>query len=160
MSSLALSSYSSFCSGMLPEAILPPSKEHSYAQWLERTYQPRESRGTQMGKTDSLLSPIITQRSEVSHSPPLYAHGMESYCVTQNCRLTSPLKCHLLIILAFSDLKCTFSLVLHPHRCNEGSGNYQQWRYEAVYSVSTVRRLCSPREFLLEMNLQIIFIIN
>ncbi|CAB1351242.1 unnamed protein product, partial [Coregonus sp. 'balchen'] len=26
-------------SGMLPEAVLPPSKEHSYAQWLERTYQ-------------------------------------------------------------------------------------------------------------------------
>ncbi|XP_028978530.2 histone-lysine N-methyltransferase 2A isoform X2 [Esox lucius] len=28
-----------FPSGMLPEAVLPPSKEHSYAQWLERTYQ-------------------------------------------------------------------------------------------------------------------------
>ncbi|KAK7898911.1 hypothetical protein WMY93_019764 [Mugilogobius chulae] len=28
-------------SGMLPEAVLPPSKEHSYAQWLERSYQQR-----------------------------------------------------------------------------------------------------------------------
>uniref|UniRef100_A0A3Q3MGY6 [histone H3]-lysine(4) N-methyltransferase n=1 Tax=Mastacembelus armatus TaxID=205130 RepID=A0A3Q3MGY6_9TELE len=33
-----------FPSGMLPEAVLPPSKEHSYAQWLERTYQSKESR--------------------------------------------------------------------------------------------------------------------
>lgn len=40
-------------SDMLPEAVLPPSKEHSYAQWLERTYQPKESRGPQTGKTDS-----------------------------------------------------------------------------------------------------------
>uniref|UniRef100_A0A8C4F679 [histone H3]-lysine(4) N-methyltransferase n=1 Tax=Dicentrarchus labrax TaxID=13489 RepID=A0A8C4F679_DICLA len=31
-----------FPSGMLPEAVLPPSKEHSYAQWLERTYQPKD----------------------------------------------------------------------------------------------------------------------
>ncbi|KAJ0055082.1 hypothetical protein NL108_009016 [Boleophthalmus pectinirostris] len=28
-------------SGMLPEAVLPPSKEHSYAQWMERSYQQR-----------------------------------------------------------------------------------------------------------------------
>ncbi|XP_067111823.1 histone-lysine N-methyltransferase 2B [Osmerus mordax] len=28
-----------FPRGMLPEAVLPPSREHSYAQWLERTYQ-------------------------------------------------------------------------------------------------------------------------
>ncbi|XP_030596227.1 histone-lysine N-methyltransferase 2B isoform X2 [Archocentrus centrarchus] len=40
-------------SDMLPEAVLPPSKEHSYAQWLERTYQHKESRGPQTGKTDS-----------------------------------------------------------------------------------------------------------
>uniref|UniRef100_A0A8C6S2X1 [histone H3]-lysine(4) N-methyltransferase n=1 Tax=Neogobius melanostomus TaxID=47308 RepID=A0A8C6S2X1_9GOBI len=32
-----------FPSGMLPEAVLPPSKEHSYAQWLERSYQQRAS---------------------------------------------------------------------------------------------------------------------
>ena len=25
-------------SGMLPEAVLPPSDEHSYAQWLERDH--------------------------------------------------------------------------------------------------------------------------
>ncbi|KAJ0003412.1 hypothetical protein NQD34_008510, partial [Periophthalmus magnuspinnatus] len=30
-----------FPSGMLPEAVLPPSKEHSYAQWMERSYQQR-----------------------------------------------------------------------------------------------------------------------
>ncbi|XP_019723294.1 histone-lysine N-methyltransferase 2A [Hippocampus comes] len=36
--------------GMLPEAVIPPSKEHSYAQWIQRTYQPRDSRGTPAGK--------------------------------------------------------------------------------------------------------------
>lgn len=62
---------SSLCSGMLPEAVLPPSKEHSYAQWLERPYQPKESRGPHAGKTDSL-------HSGVSHSFHLNAHGMET----------------------------------------------------------------------------------
>ncbi|XP_076610278.1 histone-lysine N-methyltransferase 2B isoform X2 [Chaetodon auriga] len=63
---------------MLPEAVLPPSKEHSYAQWLERTYQPKESRGPQAGKTDSLLSSVTTQQSGVSRSFPLYSHGVMS----------------------------------------------------------------------------------
>ncbi|KAI3358673.1 hypothetical protein L3Q82_015076 [Scortum barcoo] len=61
-----------FPSGMLPEAVLPPSKEHSYAQWLERTYQPKESRGPQTGKTESLL-PSVT-----AHSQHLYSHGAMS----------------------------------------------------------------------------------
>ncbi|XP_078478549.1 histone-lysine N-methyltransferase 2B-like, partial [Lampetra planeri] len=43
-----------FPSGMLPEAVLPPSKEHSYAQWLKRTYQLNEPRGPQGGETASL----------------------------------------------------------------------------------------------------------
>ncbi|XP_078124346.1 histone-lysine N-methyltransferase 2B isoform X3 [Sander vitreus] len=64
-------------SGMLPEAVLPPSKEHSYAQWLERTYQSKESRGPQAGKTDSVLSSVTTQQSGVSHSLPLYSHGVK-----------------------------------------------------------------------------------
>ncbi|XP_032391321.1 histone-lysine N-methyltransferase 2B isoform X2 [Etheostoma spectabile] len=64
-------------SGMLPEAVLPPSKEHSYAQWLERTYQPKESRGPQAGKTDSVLSSVTTQQSGVSHSLPRYSHGVK-----------------------------------------------------------------------------------
>ncbi|KAM9340231.1 histone-lysine N-methyltransferase 2B [Symphorus nematophorus] len=65
-----------FPSGMLPEAVLPPSKEHSYAQWLERTYQPRESRAPQAGKTDSLLSLVTTQQS--LHSLPLYSNGVKN----------------------------------------------------------------------------------
>ncbi len=77
-SPLSYGPYPSLCSGMLPEAVLPPSKEHSYAQWLERTYQPKESRGPQAGKTDSLLSSVTTQQSAVSHSLPLYSHGMET----------------------------------------------------------------------------------
>ncbi|XP_041665951.1 histone-lysine N-methyltransferase 2B isoform X2 [Cheilinus undulatus] len=50
-----------FPSGMLPEAVLPPSKEHSYAQWLERTYQPRELKGQQSGRTP--LSSVTPQQS-------------------------------------------------------------------------------------------------
>ncbi|XP_044028577.1 histone-lysine N-methyltransferase 2B isoform X2 [Siniperca chuatsi] len=67
-----------FPSGMLPEAVLPPSKEHSYAQWLERTYQPKESRGPQAGKPDSVLSSVTTQQSGVLHSLTLYSHGVMS----------------------------------------------------------------------------------
>ncbi|XP_018540528.2 histone-lysine N-methyltransferase 2B [Lates calcarifer] len=66
-----------FPSGMLPEAVLPPSKEHSYAQWLERTYQPKDSRGPQAGKTDSVLSPLTTQQSGASRSFPLHSHGVK-----------------------------------------------------------------------------------
>lgn len=56
------------CSDMLPEAVLPPSKEHSYAQWLERSYQSRESRSSQMGNTDctQLLFPIKSQQATIS----------------------------------------------------------------------------------------------
>ncbi|XP_036948392.1 histone-lysine N-methyltransferase 2B isoform X2 [Acanthopagrus latus] len=64
-----------FPSGMLPEAVLPPSMEHSYAQWLERTYQPKESRRPQTGKTNSLHSSVNIQ-SGVSHSLPLKSHGV------------------------------------------------------------------------------------
>nr|XP_046273400.1 histone-lysine N-methyltransferase 2B isoform X2 [Scatophagus argus] len=64
-----------FPSGMLPEAVLPPSKEHSYAQWLERTYQPRESRAPQTGKTDCLLSLVTMQQPGVLHGLPQYSHG-------------------------------------------------------------------------------------
>ncbi|XP_042291326.1 histone-lysine N-methyltransferase 2B isoform X4 [Thunnus maccoyii] len=67
-----------FPSGMLPEAVLPPSKEHSYAQWLKRTYQLKESRGPQAGKTDSLLSSVATLQSGASHSLPLHSHGVTS----------------------------------------------------------------------------------
>nr|XP_033492480.1 histone-lysine N-methyltransferase 2B isoform X1 [Epinephelus lanceolatus] len=65
-------------SGMLPEAVLPPSKEHSYAQWLERTYQPREHRGPQAGKPDPVLNSVTTQQSSVSHSHPLCSQGVKS----------------------------------------------------------------------------------
>ncbi|KAF0024553.1 hypothetical protein F2P81_023355 [Scophthalmus maximus] len=67
----------SFYSAMLPEAVLPPSKEHSYAQWLERTYQPKESRGPQSGKSVSLLSSLSTQQSGASHSLPLRSRDVK-----------------------------------------------------------------------------------
>ncbi|XP_035476375.2 histone-lysine N-methyltransferase 2B isoform X2 [Scophthalmus maximus] len=66
-----------FPSAMLPEAVLPPSKEHSYAQWLERTYQPKESRGPQSGKSVSLLSSLSTQQSGASHSLPLRSRDVK-----------------------------------------------------------------------------------
>ncbi|KAM6904011.1 histone-lysine N-methyltransferase 2B isoform 2-T2 [Lycodopsis pacificus] len=67
-----------FPSDMLPEAVLPPSKEHSYAQWLERTYQPKDTRGQQAGKTDSVLSSVTTQQSDVPHGHPLHSRGVKS----------------------------------------------------------------------------------
>uniref|UniRef100_A0A8C3A7N4 [histone H3]-lysine(4) N-methyltransferase n=2 Tax=Cyclopterus lumpus TaxID=8103 RepID=A0A8C3A7N4_CYCLU len=67
-----------FPSGMLPEAVLPPSKEHSYAQWLERTYQSKEIWGQEAGKTESVLSPVTTQQSGVTHERPLYSRGVKS----------------------------------------------------------------------------------
>ncbi|XP_040910067.1 histone-lysine N-methyltransferase 2B isoform X2 [Toxotes jaculatrix] len=66
-----------FPSGMLPEAVLPPSKEHSYAQWLERTYQPKESRGPQAGKTDFLISSLTTQQSGASYSLTPHSYGVK-----------------------------------------------------------------------------------
>ncbi|XP_067354866.1 histone-lysine N-methyltransferase 2B isoform X1 [Channa argus] len=65
-----------FPSGMLPEAVLPPSKEHSYAQWLERTYQPKESRGPQAGETDSMLS-VSAEASGASHSLSMHSHDVK-----------------------------------------------------------------------------------
>ncbi|XP_041867439.1 histone-lysine N-methyltransferase 2B isoform X3 [Melanotaenia boesemani] len=60
-----------FPCGMLPEAVLPPSKEHSYAQWLERPYQAKESKGPQ--KTDDMLSSITTQQFGAPQAHPLYS---------------------------------------------------------------------------------------
>lgn len=85
MSSPIPPSYSP-CSGMLAEAVLPPSKEHSYAQWLERTYQPRESRTPLAGKTDSPFPPQTAQPPGVSHSLPICSNGMETV-VTCSCMI-------------------------------------------------------------------------
>ncbi|XP_061903586.1 histone-lysine N-methyltransferase 2B isoform X6 [Entelurus aequoreus] len=41
-------------SATFPEAVHPPSKEHSYAQWIKRAYQPRECRGAYAGKAGFL----------------------------------------------------------------------------------------------------------
>ncbi|KAL6099648.1 kmt2b [Pungitius sinensis] len=64
-----------FPSGMLPEAVLPPSKEHSYAQWLERTYQPKVTRGQHAGKPDSVMSSVTTQQPDIAPNPPLHSRG-------------------------------------------------------------------------------------
>ncbi|XP_017279835.1 histone-lysine N-methyltransferase 2B isoform X2 [Kryptolebias marmoratus] len=60
-----------FPNGMLPEAVVPPSKEHSYAQWMERTYQPRESRGPQI-QADRKPDSVLTQESGAPLNTPLY----------------------------------------------------------------------------------------
>lgn len=55
-----------FPSGMLPEAVLPPSKEHSYAQWMERTYQQRMD----------YSSSVHTNQSRALHDLPLHTRGL------------------------------------------------------------------------------------
>lgn len=85
-------------SGMLPEAVLPPSKEHSYAQWLERTYQLKNSRDPQTGKTDSSVTSQQT--------PSLKLLGMRYYnlfCSTLKTKLKA-LSCNRSV--TFSSLKC------------------------------------------------------
>ncbi|XP_029975945.1 histone-lysine N-methyltransferase 2B isoform X1 [Salarias fasciatus] len=72
-----------FPSGMLPEAVLPPSLEHSYAQWLERTYQLKESRGPHKGKTDSVLSSVAVRQSGL----PLYSHDSTKAEDMRQCAL-------------------------------------------------------------------------
>ncbi|MEQ2208214.1 hypothetical protein XENOCAPTIV_029384, partial [Xenoophorus captivus] len=49
-------------SGMLPEAVLPPSKEHSYAQWMERAFHTREFKGLET-QTGSTLSSVAAQEA-------------------------------------------------------------------------------------------------
>lgn len=63
-------------SGMLPDAVLPPSKEHSYAQWMERTYQPRDSRGLQ-----TQPSSVLTQESGAPLTDHVYSQGMKTLSV-------------------------------------------------------------------------------
>ncbi|KAF6723488.1 Histone-lysine N-methyltransferase 2B [Oryzias melastigma] len=58
-----------FPSGMLPDAVLPPSQEHSYAQWLERTYQAREARAPQ---GDGVLPAVRAWQPGSPHVLPLY----------------------------------------------------------------------------------------
>lgn len=112
------SSYPSLCSGMLPEAVLPPSKEHSYAQWLERTYQPKESRGPQAGKTDSLLSSVATQQFGASYNLPLHSHGMETIeacylsCMLRNMILLRPF-----YIQQHTSAYCSFLTIRKHHIC-------------------------------------------
>ncbi|XP_047461939.1 LOW QUALITY PROTEIN: histone-lysine N-methyltransferase 2B-like [Mugil cephalus] len=67
--------------GMLPEAVLPPSKEHSYAQCVERTYQPKEE------KTDSMLSSVTAQQSKTSHRLPPYSHESNKTEDVRQCAL-------------------------------------------------------------------------
>lgn len=81
------------CSGMLAEAVLPPSKEHSYAQWLERTYQPRESRSPWAGKTDPLLPPDTVQSPGVTCSLPIYSAGEETVETCRECHMSTTLLC-------------------------------------------------------------------
>ncbi|XP_071230884.1 histone-lysine N-methyltransferase 2B-like isoform X2 [Salvelinus alpinus] len=75
-----------FPSGMLPEAVLPPSKEHSYAQWLERTYQVTRGSGClqQENSIPSLYS-VTTHQSRALESLPLKSQGT-------HCALTGALE--------------------------------------------------------------------
>ncbi|XP_020356343.2 histone-lysine N-methyltransferase 2B [Oncorhynchus kisutch] len=75
-----------FPSGMLPEAVLPPSKEHSYAQWLERTYQvTRVSGCLQQGNSIPSLYSVTTHQSRALESLTLKSQGT-------HCALTGALE--------------------------------------------------------------------
>nr|XP_054601116.1 histone-lysine N-methyltransferase 2B isoform X1 [Nothobranchius furzeri] len=50
-----------FPSGMLPEAVLPPSKEHSYAQWVERTYQPKDPQADRVSSSLDVMQESSAQ---------------------------------------------------------------------------------------------------
>ncbi|XP_013997626.2 histone-lysine N-methyltransferase 2B isoform X1 [Salmo salar] len=68
-----------FPSGMLPEAVLPPSKEHSYAQWLERTYQVTRGSGClQQGNSIPSLYSVTTHQSRALLSLPL--KSQDTHC--------------------------------------------------------------------------------
>ncbi|XP_029591735.1 uncharacterized protein LOC115176084 isoform X4 [Salmo trutta] len=68
-----------FPSGMLPEAVLPPSKEHSYAQWLERTYQVTRGSGClQQGNSIPSLYSVTTHQSRALVSLPL--KSQDTHC--------------------------------------------------------------------------------
>ncbi|KAJ3609396.1 hypothetical protein NHX12_023919 [Muraenolepis orangiensis] len=56
---------------MLPDAVLPPSREHSYAQWLERTHQACEDSPTQAPSFPDTKPPL-----EAAISLPLKSHGV------------------------------------------------------------------------------------
>ncbi|XP_041758803.1 histone-lysine N-methyltransferase 2A isoform X1 [Coregonus clupeaformis] len=65
-----------FPSGMLPEAVLPPSKEHSYAQWLERTYQVTSGAGCfQQGNCIPPPSSVTTHQPWALEGLPLKSQG-------------------------------------------------------------------------------------
>ncbi|XP_038135263.1 histone-lysine N-methyltransferase 2B-like [Cyprinodon tularosa] len=56
-------------SGMLPEAVLPPSMEHSYAQWMEREFHSRGPKDlkTQTSSKPSSI-PVLEARATISVS--------------------------------------------------------------------------------------------
>ncbi|XP_035650950.1 histone-lysine N-methyltransferase 2B-like isoform X1 [Oncorhynchus keta] len=65
-----------FPSGMLPEAVLPPSMEHSYAQWLERTYQVTSGSGfLQQGNSVPPPSSGTTHQPWALEGLPLKSQG-------------------------------------------------------------------------------------
>uniref|UniRef100_A0A4W5PSE5 [histone H3]-lysine(4) N-methyltransferase n=1 Tax=Hucho hucho TaxID=62062 RepID=A0A4W5PSE5_9TELE len=65
-----------FPSGMLPEAVLPPSMEHSYAQWLERTYQVTRGSGfLQQGNSIPPPSSVTTHQPWALEGHPLKSQG-------------------------------------------------------------------------------------
>ncbi|KAM6899546.1 histone-lysine N-methyltransferase 2B-like [Xenentodon cancila] len=73
-----------FPSSILPEAVLPPSKEHSYAQWLERSYRPKESRGPQ---TDCILSSVTAHKSCAPQVSRLYSQESTKTDDMRQCAL-------------------------------------------------------------------------
>ncbi|MEQ2231889.1 hypothetical protein ILYODFUR_005268 [Ilyodon furcidens] len=73
-------------SGMLPEAVLPPSKEHSYAQWMERAFHTREFKGLET-QTGSTLSSVAAQEARAKISVPECSQDSSKMKDVRQCAL-------------------------------------------------------------------------
>ncbi|MED6251287.1 hypothetical protein ATANTOWER_027286 [Ataeniobius toweri] len=73
-------------SGMLPEAVLPPSKEHSYAQWMERAFHTREFKGLET-QTGSTLSSVAAQEARAKIRVPECSQDSSKMKDVRQCAL-------------------------------------------------------------------------
>ena len=68
---------------MLPYAVLPPSREHSYAQWLERTYHACED-----GPAQAPSLPDTKPLTDAATSSLLKSHGDKPWQTSADIRLS------------------------------------------------------------------------
>ncbi|XP_028317360.1 histone-lysine N-methyltransferase 2B isoform X3 [Gouania willdenowi] len=112
-----------FPSGMLPEAVLPPSLEHSYAQWLERTYHLKESRADQTEKTNSVLFSVKAPQPGLPQFPQesLSGEDMRQCALCQEYGDSSPSEAGRLLYLGQNEWAhvncCIWSAEVYEDKC-------------------------------------------